>query len=405
MDIFCWNIDGKNKEGEFSFLHDIIRTNRFCTFLINNELEKFSLLEKYVFDLAMFHFNRLDITFDKNKHYIQFWWKNQFTDNNFHVDCDKYDLHVNNKMTYPLLSCITYINENNYPTAITNITQSEIGEKKIQTMPDDNYIYFSYPKKYKHIAFDGKKYHGMINLTNNDKFEDNCRLILCMNLLDSPPKNIPYYDSKLHNNHFLEQYSMDVSNILFSREEKLFSLIYEPNVSTVEIENVLTKNFYENAFFNKNDCSKKIFSELMEKIPLHYKYDSIIIKSKKTQTNLLNGPINMEFPYFLTKTICDWLIISINNICENNETIISFIHSIKLLILNKINLFDEDMYCLENIKIMRSNGENDCYYEKSLKFQIVLTGQNKGSLIIHNNDNTHFNENNIFLNGNIIKCI
>jgi hypothetical protein len=401
MDIFCWNIDGQNKEREFSFLHDIIMTNRFCTFLINAELEKFSLLEKYVFDLAMFHFNRLDITFDKNKHYIQFWWKNQFTDNNFHVDCDKYDLYVNNKMTYPLLSCITYINENNYPTAITNITQSEIGEKKIQTIPDFNYIYLSYPKKYKHIAFNGKKYHGMINLTNNDNFKHGCRLILCMNLLDSHPKNVPYYDSNLHNNHFLEQYSMDVSNILFSKEEKIFSLHSDSSISTFEIENALTKNFYENIFFSKNISSKQFFSELLEKMPLHHNSHSIIIKSKK-HANLLDVPINISFPNFLTKTICNWLVNEIKNVYENNETITTFVNSIKLLILNKINLFDVDMYCLENVKIIHSNTEN-VDYAKSLKFQIVLSGQNKCDLIIHNNDKTYFNENNIFLIGNIRK--
>lgn len=403
MDIFCWNIDGKNKEVEFSFLHDIIITNRFCGFLLNTDLEKYSLLEKYVFDIAMFHFNRLNITFNKNNHCIQFWWKNQFTDNNFHVDCDKYDLYINNKMTYPLLSCITYINDNNYPTAITNITQNQIDEKQIDNVPDDNYIYFSYPKKYKHVAFDGKKYHGMVNLSNSNIFEDNCRLILCMNLLDYVPLNIPYYNADLHTNYFLEYYKRDVSKILFNKDEKLFSLIANSSLSEIYVENVFTDDFYDNLLFNKFTNSKIVLSELYEIITSN-NYCSLVVKSKKINTNVNDQTISISIPIFFTNTICNWVISSINDIYENNETIITFVNSIKLLILNNLKISNKQ-YSFEKIQIVNTYFGDESYYDNSLKFQIVLTGQHLGNLMLHNNNKMFFNTGDIFLNGIIKKCI
>jgi hypothetical protein len=218
-----------------------------------------------------------------------------------------------------------------------------------------------------------------------------------MNLLEYTPQNIPYYNADLHTNYFLEYYKKDVSKILFNKEEKLFSLIADSSLLEIYVENVFTDDFYDNLLFNKLTNSKTVLSELYEIITSN-KDSSLIVKSKKINTKI-DEPINISMPIFLTETICNWLINSINEVYENNESIIKFVNSIKLLILDKLKIIDKKLYYFENIKIVNSKIEDECNYENSLKFQIVLSGTNCGNLILHNNEKMIFNTDDIYLNG------
>ena len=48
-----------------------VKTN-FC---LNTDKFEYDLLEKTVYDIAMFHFKQSNINYDKNKHTIEFWCK------------------------------------------------------------------------------------------------------------------------------------------------------------------------------------------------------------------------------------------------------------------------------------------------------------------------------------------
>lgn len=154
-----------------------------------------SVVEKFIYDIALFHFKKMNIIFDENK-YIEFWFKDKHIENTgLHVDCDEYDRVVNKNKDFstPLLSCIIYLNDNMYvPTIITNIDR-EMHEEIITCDIKKNLsLCLSFPKKWKHITFDGGKYyHGACNIIDNFLKQ---RKILLINLWDKKPMNVPYFN-------------------------------------------------------------------------------------------------------------------------------------------------------------------------------------------------------------------
>ena len=111
-------------EIKHSFDNELINcVNTNCnieTKLLDFSKENLSLYEKFVYDTAMFHFKRLNIEVT-DSHYIEFWCKNKFDTHRLHVDCDEYQKKHNMKYIHPLLSCVTYLNDNQCPTIITNV--------------------------------------------------------------------------------------------------------------------------------------------------------------------------------------------------------------------------------------------------------------------------------------------
>lgn len=372
MNIDCWNIKSKTMEDDFKILTEICSTNRFCSFLLNINQPTFSLFEKYIFDIAMFHFKRLDILFDENKHFIQFWWKHQFSNNNFHVDCDKYELYINKTHFYPLLSCVTYLNDNIYPTAITNITQNDNTQLIV---PTDNYLFVSSPKKYKHISFDGNNYHGMVNLTNDTTFEESARFILCMNLLDKKPKNMPYYDSLSHANHFLETHHVDIISHTFDKKP-IIKFIHDNKRETIEISrDILNESFYENLILGKDTCIQK-FKPVLDIITMNKDYDSFLIKTKEC-SYLFEDTFTKTYPSLLTPTICKWILSELPNI----DIIENFIISLKTLFLEKLKVFgylNKDNFQIINVS---TNKIEDCL--TFMNFQISLEESNMGDLFFY----------------------
>jgi hypothetical protein len=117
-DILTWKIK------EFIFEKDLfseINEMNNKTYLLDLNKNKYSILEKYVYDIACFHIKRLffegsiqiDINDFKNDYFIEFWCKTKYTTSSLHVDCDENLRKEKLDYNYPLLSCITYLNDNN----------------------------------------------------------------------------------------------------------------------------------------------------------------------------------------------------------------------------------------------------------------------------------------------------
>ena len=97
-----------------------IRNGIDSTFLLDLTKNKYTFTEKYVYDIAMFHFARLNIHNTEN-HYVEFWFKHEANNNELHVDCDEC-LKNQGNYQYPILASVTYLNDFcNSPTIITNI--------------------------------------------------------------------------------------------------------------------------------------------------------------------------------------------------------------------------------------------------------------------------------------------
>jgi hypothetical protein len=158
------------------------------THLLDFTKKKYSILEKYVHDIAIFHVKRMGIMSLEN-HYIEFWVKDKST-YGLHVDCDESIKNITYK--YPLLSCITYLNDNqSKPTIITNIDMECYKYKRFEKQTE---IFFSFPVKNKQITFDGRNFHGCTSICDDSNDE---RFIIALNIWNVKPNNIEYFNADL----------------------------------------------------------------------------------------------------------------------------------------------------------------------------------------------------------------
>jgi len=165
--------------------------NNPCTYLLDTNKNNYSLIEKIVLETALFHFKRLNIEFDYKNHSIEFWFKKNYDHNNLHIDCDEYDKAINNPeiLKTPFLSCVTYLNDNNIPTIITNVTNDIV---KNSLFTNEHSFKLSFPKYLKHISFHGGNYyHGSYDIFDENNSERN---ILAINLWENKPSNVPYFN-------------------------------------------------------------------------------------------------------------------------------------------------------------------------------------------------------------------
>ena len=191
---------------------------------------KYSLYEKFIYDTAMFHFKRLNIEIT-GSHYIEFWCKNKFDTHNLHVDCDEYQKKHNMKYIYPFLSCVTYLNDNQCPTIITNV---DLECYKYKDFDNQTNIYLSIPKCNKQITFDGQFYHGSTHLK-----EPNCdpRYIIAINLWDKRPTNVEYYNP-----------ICDDASLIYSKDDPDFMIeCQEDKIITLNVnKKLINYDLFEN---------------------------------------------------------------------------------------------------------------------------------------------------------------
>ena len=259
MDTNLWNVDYNNYEEQIISFIKMYEKKKL--FLLDTCKIKFDLMEKVVYEIAMFHFEKLNIQFDPNEHFVEFWFKNSILKNNtiasyninsFHYDCDECEKDINNKQFKPLLSCVNYFNDNDFPLLLTEI---DLEDYKFKKFENKNKIQIFFPKKNKQITFDGTKFHGVVDIFNKLNDHDNFeRYMLAINLWNKKPLNIPYYK----NNSGIEN--------TFIKEDKIIT-IEENNVTKdlVLEKNVLDFNFYEKMLYDrKNFVIPQEISELVK---------------------------------------------------------------------------------------------------------------------------------------------
>ena len=193
-----WNIQLNNQVTNIKKLIDACNMKE--TFLLDTNKNDFNILEKIVFELAMFHFNRLGIKYNPELHYIEFWTKKETVTkqkiHNFHSDKDEKCLKKKNILLNPLLSTVTYLTDSYFPTIITNIPEKNENLNNVI----DKSILLLFPNKLKHISFDGKYLHGVANVSKNipDEFrlEKKPRHTIMFNLWDKKPLDVEYNKSE-----------------------------------------------------------------------------------------------------------------------------------------------------------------------------------------------------------------
>jgi len=354
MNSHTWKLDCSDEH--YSQMIDIIKNSNKQLYILDTTKSSFCLVEKYVYDIAQFHFSRLGI--DINDKFIEFWFKDTITVENhnilginqFHVDCDEIEREINNIFYKPLLSSVSYFNKCNFPTIITEIG---IDDYKFKEFKHKNNICLIFPEERKQVTFDGTNFHGVVNIFNEISSSKNIdRFMFAINLWDKRPLNIPYF-------------SDCSSSFTFTKEPVLFSLSSSTSSSTNKDsafkliknkEKVFNHNFYESMLYNKKNFImpesivsnvKEVFDSLNEPFSANFlitdNFDEkeIIFSDKKKIFDKLNSQITMinnietftdvqkdvfynrfiqRFIYnnVFSKNVCEWFIAESENYAKLN---------------------------------------------------------------------------------------
>jgi hypothetical protein len=246
-----------------NLLRDI---HEFCsgTFLLDLTKSNYTLLEKYVYDIAMFHFARLKIH-DIENHAIEFWCKSKFQTHALHVDCDE-SLKRKGSYVYPLLSCVTYLNDvSSCPTIITNVDMDCYKYKEFESQTE---LLLSLPMRNKQITFDGRFFHGSTTLFDSQDIQE--RYIIAINFWKTKPNEVKFYNVNNETN--------CNNKVILKREDPLITL-REDN----------------NAICSVNVCSDTINYSLFNDILYNKKTDACYRFNEFIKTNRVNGHHTFKF--------------------------------------------------------------------------------------------------------------
>jgi hypothetical protein len=277
-----------------------------------------------------------------DKYYIEFWSKNKYDTCSLHVDCDEYLKKEQLEYNYPLLSSVSYLNDCNFPTLITNIDMERYMYKDFEK---DLSLFFSFPKKNKQITFDGKYFHGSaiiddeldpLDTLNKDRY------IIAINLWDKKPINVDYYQSSSCNSNFTKDENdklIYIDSVELQEEVNMRSIGLDKDIVNYKLFNDLLYKREKHLFKNLKDkiiCGSQSDRNGDSKIT-NYKIfldESIEIKKLESQLKtkygnimddakeLMNENVVVKYNRFLQRfmypkiycpNVCTWII----NECEN----------------------------------------------------------------------------------------
>jgi hypothetical protein len=440
LNINTWNITFTQNNIDNYDIHSLLHyyfmtRNDSMSYLLNPNLEKYNIIEKIVYDIAMFHFRRLGIEYNKDEYYIEFWFKGTFK-STCHIDTDEYEREFNCDFKYengPILSCVTYFSESNIPTIITDITSDDY---KNDNYSEKNKIFLSFPKYLKQITFNGGKYyHGTCKIFENDISIN--RYVLVINLWNGKQNKIPYFD-----NHIFQytNYKKEMINVTIDNDSDLLKITKMEKIGRFIIDNgnnennkslihkSLFKEFinqskgkYYHFFYhfsnilNENNFENYDLIELSNKIPLsdgteifeknmEKEVNNVVertekkMEEKNTEQNIIKKDIftkqRIIEKSFFDHVTCDWIINSVEkyimkknkgksfskiniDFLKNIQSFIGF--SLENLFKTKIvkfyNLNDEKQkFMIKNIHVLKLDNTNTKIHEElaDLTIKIVL---------------------------------
>jgi hypothetical protein len=306
-------------------INDKYNTN---TFLLDTSLEDFSLIEKYVYEIAMFQFKNLNIKYNSDKYYIEFWWRNDIF-KSFHIDCDEKYRTETKKYSLPLLSNVFYLSDSYYATILTNI---ELEDYKYKEFNNHN-ISISLSKKGKIVSFDSRYFHGVSNI-----FEDidpgvttSGRSTIMINLWDKKPKDIIYYNSN-------ETIRYDkVSIIQIMKEPEPEYIDYDTNYELL-FENLLYENYYCVLYNFGKELYKKYndIRSIIKKSTFIFSDKKISLDKQQIKPILTSEHIIEPFliKHIYTTDICLWILFEMKSQCNIEINMDMVIFNFILISLN-----------------------------------------------------------------------
>ena len=318
-----WNIHSDDQYDQYDqkIREDIDREFIHAdTMLLDLTKSSYSLFEKYVYDIAMFHFARLNI-YDMETQFVEFWCKSKFDTHTLHLDCDEKLKKTSGKYEHPLLSCVTYLND--VPNSPTIITKVDLECYKYKEFEEQTEIVLSLPICNKQITFDGHYYHGSTTLSEVDADADadanrsDDRYIIAINLWNKKPIGVEYYAPTAT--------ATATASTMFQNDVNLITIsaTTDSNIGSINVSNdVINYNLFNDILYNKKINACHVFNKLIQKYRLDNAVEHTVehaaknvntfkfvldnsIKEKQKHVELKNkyGDIMDDFKAIMDKTI------------------------------------------------------------------------------------------------------
>ena len=305
INISTWSIRNHN------YHDDLLRTfHKFSSGPVLLDLTKqdYTFIEKYVYDIAMFHFKRLNI-YDIENHTIEFCCKSIVQTQTLHVEYDKMLQRTTGKYIYPLLSCITYLNDANCPTIITNIDTDCYKYKEFESQSE---FIISLPKRNKQITFDGHFFHGSITLFDNQNIQE--QYIIAINFWKTRPLDINFYNPDTEpvcntadflnckNTHFvLDEDVTEICSIYLTEQEINYNffndILYNNKNDSYYLFNPSILSNHSKGYHTFKFIKDPLLTAEIYHLQLKDKYGSIVDDIR----GIINPNINLNYNRFLQR--------------------------------------------------------------------------------------------------------
>lgn len=283
LDFFTIDIkDDKNKILEE--LIEFIKTNPKDLVLLDTSSNKksYTIVEKFVYELGLFHLKRIGLIKDYivnsvDKYYIEFWFKCESDIpeskiiHEFHVDKDEELFTKNNILKCPILSTVTYLSDSTYPIVISNIKYDDFSSGK-KILDKKKELTLVFPQKLKHICFDCKFFHGVVNLNPDNLVQNklnNERIVLVFNIWKNYiPIERNYFEYNKTKTIIKTKLYPRVNNILSinSYNDYKISNIKIPNIKISKYIGDLISGHHDKNFYNKNINLESVYTSEIIKI-------------------------------------------------------------------------------------------------------------------------------------------
>ena len=407
------------------------------TYLLKIKNEEFNILEKVVYDIALYHLSQLNIEFDTNTHFVEFGVHNKGT-HNFKTNTSRSN--VGDEIT-PFFSSLLYVTENNEPYDNMVFTNINLEKYIYKEFGDDISLYMSFPKKGQQVIFDGGNYYHASNLLNNTT--------LSVNIWNIFPCRISYFDMTIFNYLLYTEKKGEIFNNPKNIINRTMDSLITPEIDYTSIpmigtSDIITDDFLESAIYEKvvNDNERNIYENLIKLITDKH---SIVLFKRIVDKDLhiietIPQRINIEESKFIQrlifknkfqKEICNWIISECERYAVNIETwkneyntkvlqiekissifsfiLDSFIETCKTICNGYTIDFDEHIFNIENIYVSKMEGNaNDKLdnnlelfydsYENDIILNILLNDDfEKGGKLFDDGITTYLNKGDMIL--------
>lgn len=357
----CINVDNDLINTAKEYINNTKITSRSGTTLLDRNKNNYSVIEAIANNIVKYLIQKNCFS---NDVFVEIWWKNTIPINKFHIDCDENERYYNNKYVYPLLSNVLYFDNDPYPLLLTNITEDKLLFKKFE---NENDFLLIFPKKLKLISFNSKYCHGIIDVLNKPTF-NSCRHALMINIWQSKPLNLEYYNN-------FDKNDYPISNNMFIIEEII------NNIPSIAVENAFHYDVIEQTIFNiKPNLLCCIGNELSNYYgnDFYNKFSNYLIIKNNNTLHKISSILSID----ICNKIC-------NEILEKGQHFDNYI-SFQLFYPNMISILKHaNHFLFQNLKSLNieyvyiTNGNKTIKH--NIFFLIPLTGINAGNLYFYKN--------------------